>query len=128
MLLGLYIFLDDEFDDAIYADPKDPGDLDDGLWEAACQAVQDALDEESEPEGMKTVGEAWVAWRVLVRQGISFVTMVSDDVRSQDVERYLAAVARRYMDEVDDARNPERDGIADVIVDVIPPWEDEEDD
>lgn len=128
MLLGLYIFIDDEFDDAIYAEPRDPADLDDGLWEAACQSVTDALDEEVDPEGIRTVGEAWVAWRVLVRQGLAFVAIVSDDVRQQDVDRYLAAVSRRYMDEVDDPRNPERGGIADVIIDVIPPWEDGEDD
>lgn len=124
MVVGLYIFVDDEFDDPVYADPKDKDELDSALWEAACQAVTDALDEESPSDGINAVAEHWVGWRSIVKQGISFVAVVSDDVRQQDVERYLSQLARRYMDEVDDPRNPERDGVEDVVVDVIPPWED----
>ena len=51
------------------------------------------------------------------------MAIVSDDIRSSDVESYLKQVQRRYFDEVDDARRPERDGVADVVVDVIPPWD-----
>jgi hypothetical protein len=127
MLVGLYIFLDDDFEDPLYGDPSSE-DLDQTLWEAACLAVTDALDEEGQPSGLKTVGEVHVGWHSFVKQGVSFVAMVTDDVKASDVERYLANLARRYMDEVDDARNPERDGVEDVVVDVIPPWEDEEDD
>jgi hypothetical protein len=127
MLLGLYIFLDDDFDDAVYGDP-DPADLDSLLWEAACEAVNDALEEQGAAHGVVVVGESRVGWLVHVRQGISFVAMVTDDVRGSDVERYLSHLSRRYMDEVDDPRSPERDGVADVVVDVIPPWEDGEED
>lgn len=127
MLLGLYIFIDDEFDDPLYADPGAP-DQESSLWEAACEAVNDALDEERPAQGVTTVGESRVAWHVHVKQGLSFVAMVTDDIKASDVERYLTNLSRRYMDEVDDVRNPERDGVEDVVVDVIPPWEDAEDD
>jgi hypothetical protein len=55
---------------------------------------------------------------------VSFVAIVTDDVRAADVDRYLLLFSRRYMDQVDDPRNPERDGVEDIVVDVIPPWED----
>ena len=127
MLIGLYIFLDDEFDDPIYGDPS-PVDLDPKLWETACEAVNDALDEEREPHGIIVHGENWIAWHSYIKQGVSFCAIVTDDVKQQEVDRYLTQLARRYMDEVDDPRNPERDGVEDVVVDVIPPWEDSEDD
>ena len=38
---------------------------------------------------------------------------------------YLQQLAKRYMDEVDDWRSPDKAGVADVVVDVIPPWEEE---
>jgi hypothetical protein len=128
MLVGLFIFLDDEFEDPLYGDPADPADLDPVVWQTACEAVNDALDEEGHASGVRTVSETHVAWNSFVKQGISFVAMVTDDVKGSDVERYLAHLARRYMDEVDDARNPEREGVEDVVVDVIPPWEDGDED
>ena len=127
MLLGLYIFIDDDFDDPVYGDPS-PGDQDETLWEIACEAVNDALEEEGTVHGVRNSGESRVAWNVHARQGISFVAMVSDDVKASEVEKFLANLARRYMDEVDDPRNPERHGVEDVVVDVIPPWEEEDED
>jgi hypothetical protein len=127
MLVGLYIFLDDEFEDPIYGDPA-TADLEPELWVRACEAVNDALDEERSAEGVETSGEYHVGWRCFVRQGVSFVAMVTDDVKASDVDRYLAQLAKRYMDEVDDARNPEREGVEDVVVDVIPPWEEGDED
>lgn len=127
MLVGLYIFLDDEFDDPVYGDPT-PDDLDGGLWPAACEAINDALEEERGPTGLNTIGEVHVAWHSFIKQGVSFVAMVTDDVKASEVEKYLATLARRYMDEVDDPRNPERAGVEDVVVDVIPPWEEGSDD
>lgn len=126
MLVGLYIFVDDDFDDPIYRDPH-PEDLDEGLWEAICETAVDALEGDSESEGHKTWGEYVVGWRLLSRLGLSFVAVVTDEVKPQAVETYLKALSRRYLDEVDDAREPEREGVEDVVVDVIPPWEDDED-
>lgn len=125
MLLGLYIFLEDDFGDPIYGDP-DPEDLDEDAWVAGCEAVQDALDEEGELLGVRAVGESLVAWRVLPKSEISFLAIVTDDVKPPSLQTYLGLLAKRYMDEVEDPRNPERDGVADVVVDVIPPWEEED--
>lgn len=127
MLIGLFIFLDDEFDAPVYADPA-PADVEPVLFTAACEAVSDALEDEREAHGVITTSETHIAWLCYVKQGVSFVALVSDDVKGSDVEKYLANLGRRYMDQVDDPRNPERDGVDDVVVDVIPPWEDEEDD
>ena len=43
--------------------------------------------------------------------------------RPAHAETYLLRLADRYMDEVDTPRSPERSGIIDVVVEVIPPWE-----
>lgn len=125
MLVGLYIFIDDDFSDPVYADP-DSEELDGTAWEAACEAVNDALDGEGSLTGVEQVGEYLVGWRTRNREGISFVAIVTDDVKPQSVDTYLKAVTRVYFDEVDDPRNPERDGVQDVVVEVIPPWEDDE--
>lgn len=127
MVVGLYIFVDDDFDDPVYSDPN-PGDQDPVLWQAACEAVNDALDEERDPQGIVLVGENHVAWHVFVRQGVSFVAIVTDDIKGGDVEKYLTKLAKRYMDQVDDPRTPERDGVEDVVVDVIPSWEEGDED
>ena len=127
MLIGLYIFIDDEFEDPVYGEPS-PADQDATLWEIACEAVNDALEDEATVHGVKNSGKSRVAWNVHARQGISFVAIVSDEVKAGEVEKYLAKLARRYMDEVDDPRNPERAGVDDVVIDVIPPWEVDDDD
>jgi hypothetical protein len=126
MLIGLYIFHEDEFKDPLYSDPE-PDDLDDGLWEAACTVVHDAIEEEGDARGELNVGEYILGWRSFVKQGLSFVAIVTDDVKSQHVETYLREVSRRYFDEVDEPLAPDRAGVEDVVVDVIPPWEDDED-
>ncbi len=126
MLIGLYIFLEEEFADPIYADPGSE-DLEDDQWSAICEAVVEALEGDREPTGIVAHGEAWLAWRLLPKVGLSFVVLVTDDVKASGVTAYLQHLARTYMDEVDDPLAPERDGVADVVVEVIPPWEDEED-
>lgn len=125
MLEALYIFVDDEFTDPVYADPN-PQDLDPDLWERLCEVVLEAIDADGPTEGTAKHGEMIFGWRVVEKNGISFVCAVTDDVSPKHVERYLHMLQKRYYDEVDDLREPERDGVADVVVDVIPPWEDEE--
>lgn len=125
MLSGLYIFVDDDFDAPVYADP-DADDLDETLWTAVCEAVNDALEGDHEADGHRKVGDQHVVWRVFLKMGLSFVA-VTRDLKTSTVARYLKSVSRAYLDEVDDARRPEREGVADVVVDVIPPWEDDED-
>lgn len=124
MLLGLYIFRDDEFDDPLYAEPAS-GDLDDGLWEAICEAANDAQEGTTDPEGHVAVGEAWVGWRWNEATGLTFVAAVTDDVKASQVAGYLSKLARRYLDETDDPRAPDRMGVVDVVVDVLPPWDED---
>lgn len=125
MLVGLYIFVDDDFDDVIYKDPN-PEDLDEGLWEAICVTTNEAVEGDTEPDGHKAWGEYHIGWKFISRVGLTFVAVVTDDVRVQSVDAYLRDLSRRYLDEVDDAREPEREGVADVVVDVIPAWEEED--
>lgn len=126
MLTGLYIFVDDEFDDAIYRDPH-PEDLEEGLWEAVCETTLEVIEGDADLDGSRPLGEHLIGWRHLGRFGLTFVAVVTDDVKPQSLSRYLRDLSRRYLDEVDDARDPEREGVEDVVVDVIPAWEDEED-
>ncbi|MEQ1566732.1 MAG: hypothetical protein ABMA64_13910 [Myxococcota bacterium] len=125
MLVGVYILVDDEYDAPIYADPS-PAELDDGVWPMVCEVVQDVLDAEREVRGTVVVGESLIAWRALLKTGITFVAVVTDDVKPQQVEVYLSKLARRYADEVDDWRTPDKAGVSDVVVDVIPPWEEDD--
>jgi hypothetical protein len=123
MLVALFIFVDDDFDLPIYADPE-RRDVDPDLWQAACDAVSDALDEGDETrEGFVRLGETVLGYRVLCGHGLSFVAAVTDDIADRDVSSFLTQLSKRYLDEVDDPRVPDRDGVADVVVDVIPPWD-----
>ncbi len=125
MLVGLYIFVDDDdFDRPVHADP-DSEELDPELWDAGVEALQDAFDDEGPAQGCIEVAEHWVAWKLHVKMGIAFLAIVSDDVSAPDVKAYLKLVHKAYFDEVDDARNPDRDGVAEVLIDVVAPWEDD---
>ena len=122
MLVGLYIIVDDDYDSAVYADPA-PADLDDGVWDRIGELVTDVLDGEIESRGTVKVGDSIVGWRSLVKTGLTFVAVTTDDVRTQHVEIFLQKLAKRYVDEVDDWRTPDKGGVSDIVVDVIPPWE-----
>lgn len=126
MLAGLYIIVDEDFDALIYADP-DPEDLEPEVWGRLMELVQEAADGEVPPEASRKVGEYLVAWRALHRNGLTFVAIVEDLITDQQAQSYLKNLVRHYFDEVDDVRNPEKDGVADVVVDVIPPWEEGDD-
>lgn len=125
MLLGLYIFVDDDVGDPVYADPP-RSELDDAVSVRVGEILQDLSDGEIDARGTQKVGETVIAWRSLTKTGITFVA-VTDGVRTQAVELYLQKIAKRYMDEVDDPRSPDRGGVSEVVVDVIPPWEEDED-
>lgn len=119
----LFLFRDDEFADPIYAEP-DPDDIEDELWTAACEAVQDAFTGDGKASGVITEGEHYIGWKLHSGTGVSVVVVVeAGDLTKKVVESHLSAVLRRYLDEVDDARFPEVNGVADVVVDVIPPWD-----
>lgn len=125
MLLGLYIVVDDDLTDPVYADPP-RAELDDVVSQQIAEILSDLADGEIDARGSQKVGDALVAWRALTKTGITFV-VVTERIRPQVVELYLQKLAKRYMDEVDDPRSPDRGGVSEVVVDVIPPWEEEED-
>lgn len=125
MLVGVYIIVDDEYGAPIYSDPN-PAELDEGVWGRICEIVEDVLDGDKDSRGTAKIGESLIGWRALVKSGITFVAVVTDDVKTQHVEIYLQKLAKRYADEVDDWRSPDKAGVVDVVVDVIPPWEEDE--
>lgn len=121
MLLGLYIIVDDDFDVPVFADPASE-DIDESAWTVACECVNDALDGDGPVRGAQESGEVVLAWLTKRKVGLSFLGFASD-VSSSDLSEYLKMVSTRYEDEVEDLREPDRAGVADVIVDVIPPWD-----
>lgn len=124
MVVALYIFVDDDYDNPIYADP-DRDDLEPELYTAMCEAANEALEGDRPGTGTHTdIDEMRLGWRFHSRLSLHFVCVVTDDVEAADLETYLKDLQKQYLDEVDDPRDPERDGVEDVVVDVIPPWED----
>lgn len=124
MLVALYIIVDEDLGDPIYADP-DPGDIEPEVWNRVGEILVEVRDNERPSDGAVPVDEFIVGWRVMVRNQLAFVAVVQD-VSNAQLERYLKQLQRQYFDEVDDVRKPEREGVVDVVVDVIPPWEDED--
>ncbi len=125
MLQAVLIFVDDDFQSPIYASPE-RGDLDPDLWHEVCEAVNDALEGEVAPAGSRLGDGHRLGWRVLLKSGVSFVAVVHEDIKRKSLEGYLKALSVRYLAEVDNLRRPERDGVEDVVVDVIPDWEDDD--
>ncbi len=126
MRIGVYIVVEDEFADPIYAEP-DPEDLEEGLWERACEIVLEAIEGGGEIRGALVESGVLLGWRTLPKAGLSFLAFSPQEIGRARLEAYLKDLSQRYLDEVDDVRRPERAGVADVVVDVIPPWEEEED-
>lgn len=122
MLNLLAIIVDDDFNPPVYVDPE-PEELEPDVWSAVRQIVVDVGEGELSANGEKTLGDLKIGWRAVLKNGLTFVAVV-EDVSSADLRGYLTELVTRYFDEVDDVRKPERDGVADVVVDVIPPWED----
>lgn len=122
MLTGLYIVVDDELEHPVYAEPP-ASELDEEVWAACCEAVLDALEGDGPSSGTTTAGERRVGWRCASRMGVSFVAVTAADVSSAQLSTFLQDVSRTYMDEVDDAREPDREGVSDIVIDVIAPWE-----
>ena len=127
MLAGLYIIVDDDINRPIYGDP-DSGELEPVLWETAVEALQDALEDDGPTQGVVDVSEHRVGWRIHTKMGVAFIAIVHDEVSSAHLKQYLKEIQSAYFDEVDDARNPDREGVEDVIIDVVAPWEDDEED
>lgn len=118
----LYILRDDDFDTPIFAGvPID--DLDEDVWDAVMEVVHDAVENEGPRNGFSSVTESWIGWRHLARSGVSFIAVLDDEYEAGSVNEFLAELATHYMGEVDDVRFPDTEGLEDVLVDVIPPWD-----
>lgn len=126
MLESLLIFIDDDFDDPIYAAP-DVDEIDEDLWHIICERLTDVLDGEDKPDGSAVVDNIRYNWRTYLKTGLSFVCATSSELKSTQLDRYLQAVIHKYMEDVDSIRHPQRDGVADIVMGVTPPWEEEED-
>ncbi|MEZ4319503.1 MAG: hypothetical protein R3F61_18450 [Myxococcota bacterium] len=124
MLRALYIIVDEDIEDMVYADP-DPEELEPELWERVTEIVQEVAEGDREAEGVDKIDDCLISWRVLLRNGLSFIA-ITEDVGANLVDKYLRNLQRQYFDEVDDVRRPEKEGVADVVVDVIPPWEEDD--
>jgi hypothetical protein len=122
VLAGLYIFVDDDFADPIHADPP-LDELDDEVREAICTVIFEAVEGDGKGDGTSAVSDVKFAWRLMAKAGLSFVVVVEEDLSQRDAMQHLQDVQKRYLDEVDDLRNPDKAGVQDVIVDVIPHWE-----
>lgn len=122
--MGLYIFVDDEFSDPVFADPE-PDDADEDLYAAVCEAVNDAVEGDAPARGHRMMDDLCVGWLHQKRLGLSMAAAVEAEVGAAAVGAYLKALMDQYLEEVDNPRDPERSGVADVVVDVIPPWEDD---
>ena len=123
MLVGLYIFVDDDFEDPIYAEPE-LDDLDEEQRILLCQIIDDAMEGDRPATGVVTLGDAMIGYRFSSRTGISHVGVVEDGIPRAQLVSYLQDLATTYADEVDTPRSPERAGVADVVGVVQPPWED----
>jgi hypothetical protein len=124
--VGVYIFLVGDYDRPLYAEP-DLGDEDPGLWVTLCEAVEEAADGDRPRSGTEEEGEVRFGWRLPPKTGLAFVATVDASVAAKHLDAYLAELTERYLDEIVDRRNPEPDDVEAVIIDVVLPWEDEED-
>ena len=121
MLTALMIIVDEDFGTPVYADPA-PEDLEPEFWDRIREVVVEAYEGDRKPAGAEEIGTQVLAWKLFQRNGLSFIAM-AEDVSSSEVQAYIRDLSSIYFDEVDDVRRPERDGVADVVVEVIPPWE-----
>lgn len=122
MEYGVWIFRDDEFRDPIYADPEQI-DVEEGLWTALCENVLEAYEGDGSRFDTLEVGDWRIGWKLHSRTGVTVVVAVDLEVSVGDTRQFLNDLAQRYFDEVDDARFPEVGGVSDIVIDVIPPWE-----
>lgn len=119
---ALYIIVDDDLSGPVYADPR-PEDLDPDVWDTVARSVYDAFEGEGPASGSVTLDDMVVSWHLLKKFGISFVSVVDAMVTTQQNAHFLKALSQVYLDEVDQPRRPERNGVEDIVCNVIPPWD-----
>ena len=124
MRVALLITVDEDLEAPLYGDPP-LDELPDGVASGLSELSTDVFDGEVARRGGMVVDEHRIGWKMTARVGVLFLCAVTSEVDERDLKAYLDELTELYMDEVDDPRNPERDGLEDLLVDVIPPWEDE---
>lgn len=122
MLEAMVIVVDGDFERPVYAEPEFE-EVEGELASLMEQVVEEVMDGERRSSGTISFEESTLAFKVRTRLGVAFLALISDDVEQQDVTSFLDDVVRQYLDNVDDARDPDLDGVADLLLDVIPPWE-----
>lgn len=120
---GVWIFRDDEFGSPIHAEP-DVEDVDPAVWESICEHVLEAYEGDGNRFDTVELGDDRLGWKLHARTGVTVAVMVESTIGVSDLKSFINQLTQRYFDEVDDARFPEPGGVADVLLDVIPPWED----
>lgn len=123
MEYGIWIFRDDEFLEPIYADPAQE-DVDEAVWVSVCEHVLEAYEGDANRFDTVEEGDFRIGWKLHSRTGVTVVVAVPTDNSVTETKQFLNDLAQRYFDEVDDARFPDVGGVADIVIDVIPPWED----
>lgn len=123
MEYGVWIFRDEEFNDPIYAEPARVDLEDEALWVQICESVLEAYEGDGPRFDTKVVGDTRVGWKLHARTGVTVVASVEAEVAVSELKQFINDLTQRYFDEVDDARFPDVGGVADIIIDVIPPWE-----
>ncbi len=124
--IGVYIFLDGDYDRPLYAEP-DLADDDAGLWEVLCEAVEEATDGDRPRKGSAVEGALRFGWRLIPKTNLAFVVTVDESVSAAHLDTYMSDLTERYLDEIIDIRRPEAEGMETILIDVVAPWEDEED-
>lgn len=122
MLVGLFIFVDDDFADPIYAEPE-LDDLDHDLGVFICQMIDDVIEGDRPNAGVVDRAGTLIGYKHNSRTGISHVAVVSDGVAKDELVEFLGELAQTYVDEVDVPRLPERDGVAELVEGIYPPWD-----
>ena len=122
MAHSLYILRDDDFDAPIYADPP-VDELDEEVWDSIVHVVHEAVEHNGSRSGTTEVLDQWIAWKMIPRSGVTFVIVMEDDHDQTDIQEYLQELSNHYVGEVDDVRFPDDEGLSDVIVDIIAPWD-----
>lgn len=124
MRVALLITVDEDLEAPLYGDPPIE-DVPESVSGSLLELVTDILDGEVARRGILDIDEHRLGWKMTPRVGVLFLCVVTRVVEDSSLRSYLDELSQLYMDEVDDPRNPERVGLEDLLLDVIPPWEDE---
>lgn len=123
MLQALLLVLDQDLEHPLHSEPEIE-ELEDEHIARLSIILEEVAEGERRSEGTEVLDDVVLGYRVLTRFGLAFCGIADDGITAAQLMEYLTDLVKAYTDEVDDLRNPDREGIGDVILDVIAPWED----